>query len=271
MKIIPLGQLAQCTHNRLNATLVRAHLLQRPADDLLKVVPLAAVVGELDLSGEQFRRQLALGHSAYTLINPDLGFITFVGMHYVYPDANSGKFYWMIMRADETVGEPDHWLQTATQQEKHDYVMNAVARLPPKVREIFDLTPVEGIRAQPHVWRDLELESVPASRVVIIGDAAHAMTPFRGEGGYHTFIDAMNLSETLAKINAEGKTQDTAAVTAAIGAFNEEMLKRGVESVRYSRASYEEAKKTAKERQPFAYALKLLPERDIVLDVPVKA
>lgn len=251
------------TNQRLK---VREHLLQRPADELLRIVPLAAVVGEMTLSGDAFKRQLALGHSAYTLINPELGFITFVGMHYVFPDAASGRFYWMIMRPDTTVGDPNHWLQTASQQEKHDYVMKTVANLDPRFREIFDLTPVDGIRKNPHVWRDLELESVPASRVVIIGDAAHAMTPFRGEGGYHTFIDAMNLSEILAQLNADGKTHDTAAVHAAVADFNAEMLERGLESVRSSRASYDEAKKTVKSRQPFAYALRPLPEVDIVIE-----
>ncbi|KAK6070459.1 early conidial development-2 [Seiridium cupressi] len=248
-------------------SVVREHLLQRPAEDLLKVVPLAAIVGEMELSGDEFKRQLALGHSAYTLINPNLGFITFVGMHRILPDAASGRFFWMIMRPDNTVGDPNHWLQTASQKERHDHVMNAVAKLPPKFREIFDLTPVEGIRKQPHVWRDLELNGVPASRVVIIGDAAHAMTPFRGEGGYHTFIDAMNLAEALTKLNAEGIANDSAAVHSAVAEFNAEMLKRGGDSVRFSRASYDEAKKTVKERQPFAYALKQLPEETIVLEV----
>lgn len=257
-----------CLLTERNHLQVRAHLLKRPADDLLKIVPLAAVVGELIVSGEAFKRQLALGHSAYTLVNPDLGFITFVGMHYVLPGGDSARYYWMIMRPDDTVGDPGHWLQRATQQEKHDYVSKTVLKLPPKFREIFDMTPVEGIRKTPHVWRDLELDIVPASRVIIIGDAAHAMTPFRGEGGYHTFIDAMNLAETLAMLEDSVpfplKSHDTTTIKAAISEFNTEMLGRGAESVRFSRASYDEAKKIAKERQPFAMPAKVLPEVVIV-------
>ncbi|KAL3417499.1 early conidial development-2 [Phlyctema vagabunda] len=248
---------------------VRGQLLQKSDDELLKVVPLAAIVGEMSLAGEDFKRQLALGHSAYTLINPSLGFITFVGLHYVLPDAASARYFWMIMMPDTTVGDADHWLQTASQQEKHDYVSNTVTKLPPRFREIFDLTPVEGIRKQPHVWRDLELENIPASRVVIIGDAAHAMTPFRGEGGYHAFIDAMNISETLGRLNVDGKIHDITTVKTAVGDFNSEMLERSVESVRSSRASYEEAKKTVKNRQAFSYALKVLPEADDQLQVTV--
>ena len=71
--------------------------------------------------------------------------------------------------------------------------------MPPNMREIFESTPAEGIRKQPHIWRDLELASLPAGRVVLVGDAAHAMTPFRGEGGYHAFIDSLNLAKILSR------------------------------------------------------------------------
>ena len=65
---------------------MREHLLQRPSEDLLNLIPLAAITGELDLSGEAFKRQLALGHSAYFYGSPDLGFFNFAGLHHVYPD-----------------------------------------------------------------------------------------------------------------------------------------------------------------------------------------
>lgn len=233
------------------------------------MVPLAAVIGELTVSGEALKRQLALGHSSYTLINPHLGFVTFVGVHHVLPGGDSAKYFWMIMRPDANVADPNHWLQTATQQEKYDYVSETVLKLEPKFREIFDMTPVEGIRKTPHVWRDLELDEVPAGRVVILGDAAHAMTPFRGEGGYHSFIDGMNLAETITKLEKSVpfpmKTHDTTTIKAAISKFNEEMLRRGADSVRFSRASHEEAKKIPKERQPFAAPMKLLPDVEIKL------
>lgn len=256
---------------------VRDHLFQRPTKELLKVVPLEAIVGGVTLSGDEMKRQLALGHSAYSIINPALGFIVFVGLHRVAADGAAADFYWMIMRHDPTVGDPDHWLQHASPEEKHAHVARTVARLPPRFREIFDLTPVEGMRRRPHVWRDLELSAadVPTAggRVLIIGDAAHAMTPFRGEGGYHTMIDAINLAETLAGLKAQGdgngNPYDGAALETAVAAFNAEMLQRGVESVRFSRGSYEEARKTVKDRQPFAYALQQIPEKDIVLEVKV--
>lgn len=244
---------------------VRAQLLQRPSSDLLKLVPLAAIVGEVTLSGEAFRRQLALGHSAYIFASPDLGFFNFGGLHHALPDGVSGRHFWMFMQPDPDVAKPDHWLQTAPQQEKLDYVVKAVAKMPPKFREIFELTPASGIKKEPHIWRDLELNSLPSGRIVLVGDAAHAMTPFRGEGGYHTLIDTLKLSKILGQLDVK----NIGAVKAAIGEYNTEMLERGSEAVRSSR-NVQKPKKTEDGRVVIVSAnqeAKPLPEEDIVLEV----
>ncbi|KAL7911481.1 hypothetical protein GGI35DRAFT_442910 [Trichoderma velutinum] len=245
-------------------SLVREQLLQRPANELLKLVPLAAIVGELTLSGEAFKRQLELGHSAYVYVSPDLGFWNFSGLHHVLPDGTSGRHYWMLMQPDANVDKPDHWLRTATQQEKLDHVLKLVSKMPPKFRELFELTPASGVKPEPHVWRDLELESLPAGRVVLLGDAAHAMTPFRGEGGYHSFIDAMNLSKKLSQL--DGK--DIGAIKAAVTDYNTEMLERGSEAVRSSRNenSDQRTRDTKAKFTTANQAVRPLPEVPIVLE-----
>lgn len=238
-------------------------MLQRPSSDLLKLVPLAAVVGELTLSGEAFKRQLALGHSAYIFASPALGFFNFGGLHHALPDGVSGRHFWMFMKPDPDVANPDHWLQTASQQEKLDYVVKSVAKMPPKFREIFELTRASGIKKEPHIWRDLELTSLPAGRIILVGDAAHAMTPFRGEGGYHTLIDAMKLSKILGQLDVK----DIGAVRAAVTEYNFEMLERGSEAVRNSR-SVQAPKRTKDGKMVIVSAnqeAKPLPEEEIVL------
>lgn len=139
-------------------------------------MPLATVVGQLELSGEAFKRQLALGHSGYMLIRPDLGFIGFAGLHYVHPDGLSARYYWNFMQTDHDIARADHWLQRAGQQEKLDHVLGSIRGLSPRFREIFETTRAEDVRKETHVWRDLELESLglPPGRVVLMGDAAHA-------------------------------------------------------------------------------------------------
>ena len=243
--------------------IVREHVTGLTSNDLLKVVPLAAIVGELTLSGDEFKRQLELGHSAYVYVSPDLGFWNFCALHYVLPDGLSGRYYWMFMQPDARVAEPDHWLQTATQREKLDYVLKAVSKMPSKFREIFEATPTEGIRRQPHIWRDLELESLPAGRVILVGDAAHAMTPFRGEGGYHAFIDSLNLAKILSRPGFDVKSKD--AVKAAITEYNAEMLERGADAVRNSRNEQGARKTKDGKLMSAGQIVRPLPGEDIVL------
>ncbi|KAL8924839.1 MAG: hypothetical protein Q9172_002504 [Xanthocarpia lactea] len=249
-------------------SVVRTHLLQRPSEELLKLVPLSAVVGEVTLSGEEFKRQLALGHSAYIFASPNLGFFNFGGLHYVLPDGVSGRHYWMYMEPDPEVAKPDHWLQTASQQEKLDYVVKKVSAMPPKFQEIFRLTPASGIKKEPHVWRDLELTSLPSGRVILVGDAAHAMTPFRGEGGYHTLIDVLKLSKVLTQLDAK----DIGAIKAAVAEYNTEMLERGSEAVRSSR-NVQKPQKTSDGKMKLISAnqeARPLPEEEIVLEQVMK-
>ena len=240
-------------------------MLQAPGSDLLDVVPFAAIIGELNLSGEAFKRQLALAHSAWILVKPDLDVWIFGALHHAFPDGVSGRHYWMFMQPDPDVGKPDHWLRTAPQQEKLDHVLKSVDKLQPKFREIFELTPTDGIKKEPHIWRDLQLNNLPAGRIILVGDAAHAMTPFRGEGRYHAFIDALKLSKMLGQLDVK----NTAAVKAAVSEFNAEMLKRGVEAVCNSRNA-QMAQKTKDGESVFisaGHVAKPMPEEEIVLEV----
>lgn len=168
------------------------------------------------------------------------------------------------MQPAPDVADPNHWLQTATQEEKLDRVLKAIAPMPPKFREIFEATPARGIKKEPYVWRDLELESLPTGRVILMGDAAHAMTPFRGEGGYHAMIDALRLSKILVEVDAK----DINAVKAAIAEYNTEMLERGGEAVRSSRGEAS-AQKTQDGKAKLTSAgqeATFLPKVEIVLE-----
>ncbi|KAF1829264.1 FAD/NAD(P)-binding domain-containing protein [Decorospora gaudefroyi] len=244
---------------------VRQQLLQKSHDELLKVIPLAAIVGQLTISGEAFKRQLELSHGSYSLIDAQRGYLTFCSLHDVAPDGKSARYYWIMSRNDATIADPDHWLKKATQQEKLDYVREIIKSRDPKFREIFDLTPVEGIREETHVWCDLELSSLPAGRVILMGDAAHVMTPFRGEGGYNTFLDAMSLAKSLDRLEKRGAGSDIKAIKAEVEDYNAEMLVRGVKSVKLSREWVDGSK--VKDKQPLLAPMKVIPHSEVLLEV----
>ncbi|RYP16127.1 hypothetical protein DL765_005328 [Monosporascus sp. GIB2] len=249
-------------------SVVRQNLLHRPASDLLNVVPLSTVVGELELSGEAFKRQLALGHSGYMLIRPDLGFIAFAGLHVVQADGRSARYYWNFMQADDGIARPDHWLHVASQQDKLDHVLAAVRGLPPQFREIFERTRTENIRPETHIWRDLDLGAhggLPAGRVVLMGDSAHAMTPFRGEGGFHTLVDTLALGQALGELAGNARFNDIAAVQRAVAGYNSAMLNRAVQAVRASRNLHADAQRFGPDGKPVVVKMVPLPDTPIRL------
>jgi 2-polyprenyl-6-methoxyphenol hydroxylase-like FAD-dependent oxidoreductase len=180
---------------------VREHLINRTSKELQNIIPLATTVGEFELSGEAFKRHLSLKHSGMICIRPDLGFISFVGLHYVNPDGLSARYYWNLMEYDSNVAKPDHWLQTATKQEKLDRALKVTEKLSPELRKIFELTNPEQIRDEQPVFRDIEINSLPSGRVVLTGDAAHAMMPIRGDCAYHTLIDWLLLVRLLVSLS----------------------------------------------------------------------
>lgn len=203
---------------------------------MLRTVPISTISGEMHLSGEAFRRQMELSHSAYNSICTSPRYVTLNGLHFVNPDGCSGGFYWDFFEEDDTVEDPNHWMRTATQSEKYDHVMRKIGTsLPSRLREAFELTPVSGILEKYHVWKDVRLESVPAGRAILVADAAHVMAPFRGLGGFNAFMDALHISRRLIGLRDEGKDGDIEAVKKAVSLYNDEMLTRGHAAVDRSR------------------------------------
>lgn len=200
----------------------------------------------MELSGEAFRRQLELSHSAYNSVSDNPRFVMLHGIHYVYPDGCSGNFYWDYFEEDDTVDDPNHWLRTATQQEKLDYVLGKVhSSFPPRLCEAIELTPVEGMVKKYHLWKDIRPENLPNGRCILVGDSAHVMAPFRGLGGFNAFTDALNLSRGLIKLHHSGKEDDLKEVEKTVGVYNEEMMRRGQAAVDRSRAGTTDAINTA--------------------------
>lgn len=216
---------------------VREYLLGRPNHELLMTIPYAIIVGQVTLSGEDFRQQLELGHSGYNLMSSKKDFVSFNGLHKVLPDGLSGRYFWIFMQPDAGIDKTDHWLQNASQQDKLDHVLKTVAPLKPQFRRLFELTSIDGIKEDGHFFRDLELKpnQLPSGRVVLMGDAAHCMAPFRGEGGYHAMIDGLQLANVLGRLKDEKSLFDIRTVKAMVTEYNAEMITRSSIAVRNSR------------------------------------
>ncbi|KAK6071964.1 FAD binding domain protein [Seiridium cupressi] len=239
-------------------------MMTLPNEHTLRTNAFAVIVGETTLTGDAFERQISLGHSAYVGIAGDRARSIFVGLNKVSEDGKVGSYYWFYMISDETIDKPDHWTRHAPRAERLEKALQDSRALDEKFREIIKLTPVEGIRSDSFSFRDAEIgkDEYAVRRVTMLGDASHPMAPFRGEGGVHALRDALNLAKTVAKIeNDERKT-----ILDAVGDYQREMVKRGVEAVQRSRAV---ARKERREDKPFiiwGYPAKSTMEETIKLE-----
>jgi salicylate hydroxylase len=97
------------------------------------------------------------------------------------------------------------------------------------IPQILEETPVSLITGYPAYDRELlSREWLPAeSRVTLIGDAAHPMSPFKGQGANQALLDALSLARILYKegLPAEGSGQHT------LREFEAEMLPRSAAKV----------------------------------------
>ncbi|KAK3490057.1 hypothetical protein B0T13DRAFT_405495 [Neurospora crassa] len=175
---------------------VRPHVLQKPNSEVLEVSTSSTLtMGECRLDRADMERQLQLAYSCYVAYGPD--FILFSGLNRVSDDGSYGDYYWMMVESRE-VGD-DHWVKTGTAEERLRKSKERIQALDPRFRVTVEKTEVEGLK-KVVAWYDALIEDIPpVNRVILIGDAAHPMTPARGEGANHAIKDAVGLSKLLAE------------------------------------------------------------------------
>ncbi|KAI1469163.1 FAD/NAD(P)-binding domain-containing protein [Daldinia caldariorum] len=211
---------------------VRESLLGVPNTQTLQAIPSCIVVGETTVTGEVFERQLSIAHSSYVVIGTTpREYSVFVGLNHVSADGKSGRYYWFTQEKDPMIANEDHWSKSASREELYNYVMNLTSNLDPRFSEVIRSTTLDELKPQPMVFRDAQIENLPVGRITLLGDAAHPMSPFRGEGGVHALRDALNLGKAIAQI----KSNNTDEIKSLLGPYQEEMLSRGVQAVRASR------------------------------------
>ncbi len=91
-----------------------------------------------------------------------------------------------------------------------------------------------------------------ASQVTLIGDAAHPMSPFKGQGANQALLDALALARQIAKgCNPMSSWRETGIRKAVLSPFEKEMIERTATKVKESAAAAD-----------FLHSEKVLLERD---------
>ncbi|KAI1104555.1 putative monooxygenase [Jackrogersella minutella] len=210
--------------------------------DVIKKPRQGIINGEIVLSGRDMEEQLEMGHSCYlvdvspTDENPSF---LFVGLSEAYDDGKSGKYFFNLFWRDEEATKRDFWPYSASREKLYETALEKTKHLPAKLRSIVEKTGPQGMKQPPiHFWTlCMDPSQLPHGRVTLLGDAAHCMPSFRGEGGFHALLDALKLGKTLAQL----KTNDTAVVKKVLGEYQDEMLERGSKAAAWSSIAFDEA------------------------------
>ena len=115
---------------------------------------------------------------------------------------------------------------------------NCIRAWHPAVLQMVEKTPLGNISGHPAYDREpLGADSLSerAAPVTLLGDAAHPMSPFKGQGANQALLDAVNLAQHL----AAGGRGFGFGETAALRAFEAEMCERSARKVLDSRRAAE--------------------------------
>ncbi|KAK4170532.1 FAD-dependent urate hydroxylase [Cladorrhinum sp. PSN259] len=229
---------------------VRQHVLGKTNEEILEPVPGAVILGEIKLRGEIMEKQLQMGHTGYIAFGP--GYTLFSGLNQVLMGSEDGKvegdYYWVMGNLDENV------VKGATQEEKLKYAREKVQSLDEGFRVTVEGTKPEGIK-QGFGWYDALIPGSkypPVKRTLLVGDAAHPMTPNRGEGGIFAIRDAVHLSKLL----ADSQGLDYESVRTKLDEFQRDVADKGYESILSAREIMTKARSGGK---PKAWGHELWP------------
>ncbi|KAM7190795.1 hypothetical protein V8F20_009591 [Naviculisporaceae sp. PSN 640] len=252
-------------------SLVRQHLLAGKPDPL-QDVPIASIVGEVELHGEDMIHQLELAHSGAVIVLPsddtEEYIMNFVGLNEVRPDVKSALFYWLVYfhigEAEAPVSRARYKEACKSQEALLALALEKTKKFHPAFRRVIERTNVDGMKFPPLILRDLILkaEDLPAGRITLLGDAAHCMVPFRGEGGIRAMEDALSLAGYIDRIVNGGER-----VEAVMAEYQEKLVDRGAKSVTESRQSFEQMGKVWTQGMPgvlLGYPTVPLPKRKII-------
>ncbi|KAK2735155.1 FAD binding domain protein [Colletotrichum kahawae] len=217
-------------------SLVRKHILG--GQEIMKPLPVGSLVGEIELTGDELKHHTSSWTLRRRVRDP------------ASPDKKTGYFYFILHWIDEDAAksteEKPFWTVTASREELMAFAKKCTKQYPDSLRVLVDKVPVERYRQPGIVLQSVELsvDQLPAGRVTLAGDAAHSMTPFRGEAGVCTITDGLRLGRAITSIrDAGGKSED---VTRFITEYRDDMITRGAKAIRVSNPVLEDHAKDAK-------------------------
>ncbi|KAK6846368.1 monooxygenase [Apiospora arundinis] len=248
-------------------SMTRKHILK--GNDPVQAEKMYLVSGDVHLDKGEMEEQMMLSHSSYlvdfTGAEDGKTYHLFVGLDKLAPGgARAGAdYYFHLTGQDDGADRDDFWTYAATREQLLAFALRQARDLPPRFRCVIGKATAGRMKCPPVRLNTLIMDSLPVGRCTLLGDAAHVMTPFRGEGGCHAMKDGLNLARTISTID-KGDEQN---LRKALGEYQEEMIKRGCGAAAASSKEYTTAIDHEKpdSRAVRGVAMVALPQERVVL------
>lgn len=142
------------------------------------------------------------------------------------------------IRSDDPAAEAA-WLGKASQEELYDKAVVLTKGWLSGLKDIIEHTGPAGMITPPiNFFEFVPPDKLPGKRATLLGDAAHAMIPFRGGAANTAIRDACELAELIIQAHQKDVPLDW-----VLGPYEEVMLPRGRDIVLASRAAGESIEK----------------------------
>lgn len=208
--------------------LVRKQLYSSSKLEQSSFIPIAA---ELHLTKEQYEPLHEVGSAGLFCYGPNLRYL--IGLLNISEDRSSALYYWACCIRSNNPEKEWEWVRQASSQELYDRCVEETKYLPLYLTDIIRATTPEDMVMPPVRFFEYYLPDVPsgASRVTILGDAAHVMIPFYLAGANTAIKDACDLARNMSK-NSQNPHL-------AIQRYEKRMITRGRQMVLRSRKAGE--------------------------------
>ncbi|KAH7018073.1 uncharacterized protein B0I36DRAFT_435462 [Microdochium trichocladiopsis] len=243
-------------------SITRRHIFGGKQNDPMRVHKSATISGVTKLSGADFAEQLSLGHSSYIVFfrRGQQQYMLFIGLDSVSDDGKTGSYYWDLIWPCENGDRDDHWAFNSSQKELLAHTNEVIRGLKPEFRKVVEMTPEHKLLVPGLHFHVLLIDELPVGRVTLLGDAAHAMPPFRGEGGCQAIEDALKLARAVEKMDKN----DIGSIKSTMDSYQREMLARGGKAARLS-AEVLSKDSDSSERVVGGRPIELLSREEIVI------
>lgn len=143
------------------------------------------------------------------------------------PDGPDHPETWVFHLAMAWLGDPDHSLGY---KERLALIKERAKELGEPARSAFTWIPEDTLvhKADISYWITQPWDN-RGGRMTLVGDAAHPMPPYRGQGLNHCICDSSHLLDIIQRIRANETT-----FKQGISAYDEEVVRRGCEEVKCS-------------------------------------